>query len=281
MDPTTKNNVNLLGDGPSDVVFAHGFGCDQTMWRWVAPSLASDHRVVLFDHVGAGRSHRAAYDPERYRTLRGYALDAIELVEALGLRDTTWIGHSIGGLIGALAAAERPGLFRRMVMIAPSPRFLDDPPHYFGGFGERDIAELLDLMDHNFMGWTTSFASLVVPEPAEVAGILHASLCATDPHTARQFAEVTFRCDLRDVLPLVRCPTLVIQCTQDDIAPVSVGEYTAARLPQGVLRLVEARGHCPHMTSPEEVVQVIREFLRGPGADGRPPSSGAGPAAAP
>lgn len=263
MEVMTRNNVHVLGEGDRTLVLAHGFGCDQTMWRWVAPDLARDHRVVLFDYVGAGRSERGAYDPDRYASLSGYASDAIDVCEATGSRDVVWIGHSISSMIGALASIQRPDLFERLVMVAPSPRFLDDLPAYRGGFSERDISELLDLMDHNFMGWASSLATMAAPTP-DLAGVLRESFCSTDPRTARQFAEVTFRCDLRDDLPRVSVPALVLQCTQDDIAPISVGEYTCSRLPRGQLRLVDVIGHCPHMSHPDEVIRAVREFLDSP-----------------
>lgn len=263
MEVLARNNVNVLGTGDRTILLGHGFGCDQTMWRWIAPALAQDHRVVLFDYVGAGRSDRAAYDAVRYGSLSGYAADAIDVCEALGARGAVWIGHSISSMIGALASVARPDLFERLVMVAPSPRFLDDPPDYRGGFGERDISDLLDLMDHNFMGWATSLASMAVPSE-DLSGVLRESFTSIDPRAARQFAEITFRCDLRDVLPRVAAPTLVLQCAHDDIAPVEVGEYTRRRLPRADYRLLDVAGHCPHMSHPDEVLGAVREFLRAP-----------------
>jgi len=244
-------------------VFAHGFGCDQNMWRLVAPEFERTHRVVLFDYVGAGKSDRAAYDPRRYASLDGYARDVLEICEALELREAVFVGHSVSAMIGALAAVTAPGLFRRLVMVGPSPRYIDDPPDYVGGFQASDIDGLLALMDQNFMGWATALSEKVLPEPV-LGREVKDSFCSTDPVFLRQFAEVTFRSDHRALLSRVEAPSLVLQCARDDIAPVCVGEYVARRLPRGTYRLVDVAGHMPHMNNPRVVVDAIRDYLAGP-----------------
>lgn len=258
-----RNHVLVTGveDGPV-VLLAHGFGCDQTMWRRVAPELARDHRVVTFDYVGAGRSDKAAFELARYRTLRGYARDVLDVIEALDLRAVTFVGHSVSSMIGVLASIEAPARFARLALIGPSPRYIDDPP-YRGGFSRADIDGLLGLMDANFMGW----AGLLAPKVArasdhpDVAAELEQSFCSTDPLFLRPFAEATFRGDNRDDLPRVPVPALVLQCSDDDVAPEEVGEYVARALPRSTYRKLRATGHCPHMSDPEETIAALRAYL--------------------
>jgi sigma-B regulation protein RsbQ len=258
-----RNHVRSFGrDDAPVIVLAHGFGCDQTMWRFVVPDLARDHRVVTFDYVGAGRSDKDAYDPARYGSMRGYAQDVLDVVDQLDLRDVTFVGHSVSSMIGVLASVERPSRFRRLVLIGPSPRYIDDPP-YRGGFSREDIDGLLDVMDRNFMGW----AALLAPKVArasdhpEVAEELRESFCSTDPRFLRTFAEITFRGDNRADLPKVTVPTLVLQCSEDDVAPEEVGRYCAREIPGARFHQLRATGHCPHMSDPEETLAAIRAFL--------------------
>lgn len=256
-----RNHVTVAGSGPP-VVFAHGFGCDQTVWRRVAPAFVADHTVVLFDHVGAGRSDRSAYDPARYATLDGYARDLLEVCDVLGLDQPAFVGHSVGTMIGAVAAASAPGRFSRLVLLAPSPRFLDDPPDYVGGFQRDDIEQLLSLMDANFTGWATSLSQMAAGVD-HLAQELRQSFCASDPRILREFARIAFLGDHRAVLPRVTTPSLVVQCTRDDLAPVCVGEYVARRLQRGTLALLDAPGHLPHLSHPEEVLALARGWLGG------------------
>jgi sigma-B regulation protein RsbQ len=258
-----RNRVRSFGrDDAPVIVLAHGFGCDQTMWRFVVPDLARDHRVVTFDYVGAGRSDKDAYDPARYGSMRGYAQDVLDVVDQLDLRDVTFVGHSVSSMIGVLASVERPSRFRRLVLIGPSPRYIDDPP-YRGGFSREDIDGLLDVMDRNFMGW----AALLAPKVArasdhpDVAEELRESFCSTDPRFLRTFAEITFRGDNRADLPKVTVPTLVLQCSEDDVAPEEVGRYCAREIPGARFHQLRATGHCPHMSDPEETLAAIRAFL--------------------
>jgi sigma-B regulation protein RsbQ len=258
-----RNHVHVTGpaDAPA-IVLAHGFGCDQTMWRLITPDLARDHRVVAFDYVGSGRSDVTQYDPARYGSLRGYARDVLDVVEALDLRDVTFVGHSVSSMIGVLASLEAPGLFSRLAMVGPSPRYIDDPP-YRGGFSQQDIDGLLGLMDRNFMGWADFLVPTIarVADHPEVAEELKGSFCSTDPLYLRRFAEVTFYADNRDDLPKVAVPTLVLQCSDDAIAPEEVGLYCARTIPGATYRKIRATGHCPHLSDPEETLEALRAFF--------------------
>jgi sigma-B regulation protein RsbQ len=265
-DIRRRNNVTTLGTGARTLLFANGFGCDQSIWRFVAPSLARDHRVILFDYVGSGRSDAAAYDPRRYGSLEGYARDLVEVAESLELRDAVLVGHSIGCSVGIRAALEAPERFERLALVAPSPRFLNDPPHYVGGFERSDVAALLDLMDRNFLGWAAALSGMAIKE-AGPARELHDTFCALDRRTASRFAELTFLSDERDALPRVKQPCLVLQCARDDLAPTVVGEYVHHRLPRSKYVLLDAPGHCPHVTQPREVEARVREYLRAPLAE--------------
>ncbi len=263
-----RNHVHIAGPADAPVLLlAHGFGCDQTMWRHVLPDLARDHRVVTFDYVGSGHSDKQAFDAERYTTLRGYARDVLDVIEALDLRDVTLIGHSVSSMIGVVASIEAPDRFARLVLIGPSPRYIDEPP-YRGGFAQADIDGLLDLMDRNFMGWAGALAPMVAraADHPDVSAELNESFCSTEPRFLRAFAEVTFRGDNRADLPLVPVPTLVLQCTDDVVAPEEVGEYCARQLPRATYHKLAATGHCPHMSDPVETIAAVRSYLAGAGA---------------
>ena len=264
MDTLARHAVTVSGE-PSGrtMVFAHGFGCDQHMWRLVAPAFESDFRVVLFDHVGAGSSDLSAYDPAKYSTLGGYADDVIAICEALGAEDVILVGHSVSCMIGALAAVKRPDLFAQLVMVGPSARYIDDES-YVGGFTKADIDDLLDSMDSNFLGWSSDMAPAIMahPDEPELAAELEASFCRTDPQIAHQFAEVTFTSDNRDDLADVSTPTLVIQCTDDLIAPLSAGEFVRDHLATVTYALLDTTGHCPHLSAPEETIAIISPFVR-------------------
>ena len=245
------------------MVFAHGFGCDQNMWRFVVPAFESEHRTVVFDYVGAGGSDLGSYDPERYGTLHGYVQDALDVITALDLRDVVFVGHSVSAMIGALAAVAEPDRFRGLVMVGPSPRYIDDEG-YHGGFTTEDIEGLLQSLDSNYLGWSSQMAPLIMgnAERPELGAELTASFCRTDPEIQRRFARVTFLSDNRDDLPRVSVPTLVLQCSDDVIAPEAVGRYVADRLPVGRLVKLRATGHCPNLSAPQETIDAIREFLR-------------------
>jgi sigma-B regulation protein RsbQ len=263
MDVAARNNVNVSGpEGAPPMLFAHGFGCDQNMWRHVAPAFADEHRVVLFDHVGAGGADPAAWDPERYGSLEGYAEDVLEICDALGLEDVVFVGHSVSAMIGVLAAAREPDRFSKLVLVGPSPRYIDDEG-YVGGFAREDIEELLESLDSNFLGWSSAMAPIIVgnPDRPELGEELTNSFCRTDPEIAKHFARVTFLSDNRADLDAVRTPALVLQCADDAIAPQPVGEYVHRRLAGSRLVLMEATGHCPNLSAPAETIAAIRAFI--------------------
>jgi len=245
------------------MLFAHGFGCDQSMWRFITPALASDHRIITFDYVGAGSSDRSAYDAERYASLDGYADDVLQIVRALDLRDVVMVAHSVSAMIAVLASIAEPERFAQLVLVTPSPRYLDDLPEYRGGFSPADIDGLLQMMDVNAMGWAAYLAPVVMgnPDRPELADDLEATFCSIDPSMARQFAQVTFLADNRADLGKVTTPSLLLQCRNDAVAPMSVGAYLAEHLPGSTLQIIEATGHCPHVSHPDETVAAIQAYL--------------------
>jgi len=261
-----KHAVQIAGQGVRPILFSHGFGCDQNMWRLVAPAFAADFKTVVFDHVGAGRSDLAAYNRDKYASLDGYADDVVALCDALDLKDVVFVGHSVSAMIGVLAAARRPGLFSHMIMICPSPRYVDDAD-YVGGFARADIDELLEFLDANHLGWSTTMAPVIMgnPDRPELAEELSNSFCTTDPEIARQFARVTFLSDSRADLAAVATPTMIIDCLEDSIAPPVVGRYVQAAIAGSVLTTLAATGHCPHLSAPEATIAAIRAYLDDPG----------------
>jgi sigma-B regulation protein RsbQ len=248
-------------DGPP-MVFAHGFGCDQNMWRLVAPRFDDRFRVVLFDYVGAGRSDLSAYDPRHYDDLGAYAEDVLEICETLDLHDVVFVGHSVSSMIGLLAAARQPERFAKLVMVGPSPRYIDDEG-YVGGFSHEDIDDMLGSLESNYLGWSSAMAPAIIgnPDRPELGEELTESFCRTDPAIARQFAEVTFLSDNRVDLATVAVPTLVLQCSQDVIAPVAVGEYVRDAMPAAEMVLLDATGHCPHLSAPDATANAIAAFV--------------------
>ncbi len=244
------------------MLFAHGFGCDKAMWRSVAPAFEADHRVIVFDHVGAGGSDLAAYDPERYATLDGYARDVLEICAALALEDVVFVGHSVSAMVGVLAANAEPGRFGQLVLVGPSPRYIDDAG-YTGGFTRADIEELLDSLDSNFLGWSSAMAPVIMgnPERPELGEELTNSFCRTDPEIAGRFARVTFLSDNRADLARVTVPTLVLQCREDAIAPPAVGAYVQQAIPGSALVELDATGHCPNLSAPAETIAAIRAHV--------------------
>lgn len=245
-------------------MFLHGFGCDQTLWRFVAPAFERDFRVVTFDYIGAGASDRSAYDPARYATLQGYADDVLEICDALALEDVILVGHSVSASVAMLASIAEPARFTDLVLITPSPRYLDDPPDYRGGFVASDIEALLGMMDVNATGWAAYLAPVVMgnPDRADLSSDLEATFCSIDPVMARQFAEVTFLADNRDDLPRVTVPSLIVQVANDVVAPMEVGRYLAAHLADSTFRVIEGTGHCPHVSDPQETIKVVQTYLQ-------------------
>ncbi|MEE1813909.1 alpha/beta hydrolase [Streptomyces sp. SP18ES09] len=264
MDVRSRNRVRVTGrPGAPVVVLAHGFGCDQNMWRLVVPALERDFTVVLFDHVGAGNSDLSAWSPERYSTLDGYVDDVLELCQELALGPVTFVGHSVSAMMGVLAAAREPEAFAGLVLLAPSPCFIDDPDAgYRGGFSAADIDELLESLDANYLGWSGAMAPVIMgnPERPELGEELTSSFCRTDPKIARLFARVTFLSDNRTDLAKVRVPTLVAQCSSDAIAPPEVGAFVHAQIPDSRLVTLNATGHCPQLAAPEETAEAIAAF---------------------
>jgi sigma-B regulation protein RsbQ len=236
------------------------------MWRFVAPAFQDDYRVVLFDYVGSGKSDVSQFDAQRYSSLDGYAQDVLDVCRALDLQDVIFVGHSVSSMIGVLAANQEPERFSRLVMVGPSPRYINDAPAYVGGFERADIEGLLETMDKNYIGWANFLAPAIMknPERPELSEELEASFCSTDPVIARSFAEATFFADNRADLADVRVPSLIMQCSDDMIAPLAVGDYLSGALPSSTLRVMRATGHCPHMSHPEETIAVIREYLSQP-----------------
>ena len=264
----SRHNVTVAGqlDG-QPMLFAHGFGCDQNMWRFVTPRFEDRYRVVAFDHVGAGGSDLAAYDPEKYATLDGYAQDVVEICRSMDLREVVYVGHSVSAMIGVLAARMAPDVFERLVLVGPSPRYVDDEESgYVGGFSAADITELLESLESNYLGWSSAMAPVIMGNPDEPAlgAELTESFCRTDPEIARRFARVTFLSDNRADLASVTVPTLVLQTQQDVIAPKAVGEYVRDHIPHASMVLLDATGHCPNLSAPTATADAIDAWVRGP-----------------
>jgi sigma-B regulation protein RsbQ len=260
-----RNNVHETGlrDG-QPIVFAHGFGCDQAMWRLVAPTFEADYRVVLFDHVGFGGSDRTAWDAHRHSSLAGYADDLVLMLRELGLRRVVFVGHSVAAMIGALAALAAPELFDHLVMVGPSPRYIDDAAAgYVGGFSDADIRELVETVDRNHLSWSVGMAPVIMgnAERPELGAELVASFCRVDPEVASVFVRATFLSDNRRDLSQVSVPTLVLQCSHDVIAPEAVGRYVHDRIEGSEFVQLEASGHCPNLSAPDETGAAIRTYL--------------------
>jgi sigma-B regulation protein RsbQ len=263
MSVRTRNDVRVSGRANArPMVFAHGYGCDQNMWRLITPDFEVDHQVVTFDHVGFGHSELAAYDRAKYDSLRGYADDVVEVLGELDLTDVVFVGHSVSAMIGVLAHQRAPERFGAMVMVGPSARYVDDGD-YVGGFSRAAIKDLLDNLDANHLGWSTAMAPVIMgnPDRPELTEELTNSFCRTDPDVARQFARVSFLSDNRADLPGVDVPALVLQCSEDVIAPVTAGRYVHEHVPGSTFTQLAATGHCPHLSAPEETTAAIRAWL--------------------
>ncbi len=258
----SRNNVHVSGRGDQAMIFAHGYGCDQNMWRFVAPAFEDSHRVVLFDHVGSGRSDLSAYDRSKYASLAGYADDVLEICDTVDAQRPVLVGHSVSSIIGILAAVKDPARFEKLVLIAPSPCFINDGD-YVGGFAREDIEELLEVLDSNYLGWSSQMAPVIMgnPDRPELGQELTNSFCQSDPEISKHFARVTFMADHRSDLAGVSTPSLILQCSQDAIAPTCVGEYMQRSLAGSRLVVMEATGHCPHLSAPDETIAAIKSFL--------------------
>lgn len=267
MNILTRNNVHIHGETGPVILYAHGFGCSQNMWSRVTPAFEGTHRQVLFDYVGSGQSEIGAFDTKRYSTLSGYAQDVLDVCDALELtRDVIFVGHSVSASIGLLASIARPQLFSRLILIGPTPCFLNDPPNYMGGFETEDLEGLLSLMDQNYIGWANYLAPVVAGETdgVSVSGELSNSFCSTDPLVAKVFARATFFADNRKDLSKVTCPSLIIQHSKDALVPLAVGDYLHGQLKNSTLSVIDVVGHCGHMSHPELVVKEMQKYLSTP-----------------
>jgi sigma-B regulation protein RsbQ len=261
-DVLHRNNVKISGQGTKDILFAHGFGCDQNMWRFITPEFEKNYRVILFDYVGAGKSDISSYNTERYNSLQGYAQDILDVCDALDLRNIIFVGHSVSSMIGLLAAIEKPELFSNLIMVGPSPCYINKDG-YLGGFDQNDIEGLLETMEKNYIGWANFLAPQIMKnaDRPELSQELTESFCSTDPIIASEFARATFFSDNRDDLSKLQVPSLLLQCSDDLIAPKEVGEYLHKHLPKSTLVFMNAKGHCPHMSEPQETIELIKEYL--------------------
>lgn len=262
MDLQKRNNVRVSGSGDVTMIFAHGFGCDQNMWRFVAPAFGGRFTTILFDLVGSGGSDLAAYDRNKYDTLDGYAGDVLEIVEQYAKGPVIFVGHSVSAMVGLLASIRAPQRFLAQVMIGPSPCYINDGD-YVGGFSRADIDELLGTVESNYLGWSSAMAPAIMgaPDQPELGQELTNSFCRTDPEIAKHFARVTFLSDHRKELPASPVPSLILQCSDDIIAPVAVGEYMQRVMPRATLSIIDNVGHCPHLSSPSASTDAIEKFL--------------------
>jgi sigma-B regulation protein RsbQ len=262
MNILRRNNVNVIGNGEQVMVFAHGFGCDQNVWSYIIDAFSADHKLVLFDYVGAGKSDIAAYDSNRYSSLSGYADDLLEICDVLNVKDAVFVGHSVSSMIGIIAAKANPALFKKLVFLGPSPCYINEEG-YTGGFERADMDGLFEMMDSNYLGWSRALAPQIMgnPERPELGESLTNNFCSTDPQIAKEFARVTFYSDNRADLAGFETDSLTIQCSDDIIAPVVVGKYVQENMRNNKFVLIEATGHCPHMSAPKETIAAIKEFI--------------------
>lgn len=261
-DARSHNNIKVTGSGEKTLVMAHGFGCDQTMWRYLIPHLRDTFKIVTFDYVGSGQSDPKAFSLHKYAHLQGYAQDIVDVCETLDISDAVLVGHSVSAMTGLIAAIQAPHLISKMVMICPSPYFMNDPPLYQGGFEQADLEDLIGLMDKNYIAWANHLAPVVIGLGDDaLAAELSDSFCSTDPVFAKTFAKATFFSDCRDLLPKARQPTLLLQSSDDSLAPVGVGRFLESALPNATMQIVTAHGHCLHMTHAAEIAPLIRRFI--------------------
>lgn len=262
-DIIRRNNVNIHGTGDKVLMLAHGFGCDQRMWRFLTPELSKRYTLVLFDYVGSGNSDLSSFSVERYSSLHGYAQDVVEIIDALKLSNVAFVGHSVSSMIGLIASLERPSQVADLVMVCPSPCFLNDLPEYEGGFERTDLEELIQLMDKNYIGWADYLAPLVMGAnaSAQLVGEISGSFCSTDPVVAKTFAKATFFSDHRKLLSQCAVRTLILQAASDALASVEVGEHVSQHIADSELEVIQAEGHCLHMTSPEMTASSIMKFI--------------------
>jgi len=260
----SRNNVKVMGKKNAPILMlAHGFGCDQNMWRYMLPALESHYEIILFDYVGSGNSLLTDYSKEKYSTLEGYAKDIVDIIEELNLNNITIIGHSVSSIIASIASIEIPELIKNIVMVCPSPCFLNISPDYEGGFERNDLQELVDLMDKNYIGWANYLAPLVLgnSQSQELIGELSGSFCSTDPIVAKTFAKATFFSDHRHILQNISCPVLILQSTSDALAGINIGHYMAEKIAHSEIAVINAEGHCLHMTNYQDITPVVLRFI--------------------
>lgn len=248
------------------MMFAHGFGCDQNVWRHLINAYKEQYTLIVFDFVGSGQSDLSAYDSSRYSTLDGYAADVLEILETLDRREVIFIGHSVSSMIGVRAAIRQPGYFNKLIFVAPSPCYVNDED-YVGGLERADLESLFTMMDNNYLGWSSSMAPLIMgnADAPELGEELTASFCATDPDIAREFARVTFLSDNRADLNKLTTPSLTLQCKHDILAPLEVGYYIQQHTPDNSLVILEATGHCPHLSAPTQTIEAINSYIHSVG----------------
>jgi sigma-B regulation protein RsbQ len=257
-----RNNVTIHGTGVKSMFLVHGYGCDQNMWRFITPQFKDDYKIILIDLVGSGKSDENSYDYDKYSSLEGYAVDIIEICDALNLKDVYFVGHSVSAIIGLLASIKRPSLFKKLIMIGPSPRYINDDV-YFGGFSQNDIDDLMETLDSNYLGWSSAMAPIIMdnPDRPELAAELEESFCQNNPEIARHFAKVTFLGDNRSDLKKLTTDTLIIQSKNDAISSVKVGKFVHDNISNSKLVILETTGHCPHLSAPEQTIKAIKQYL--------------------
>jgi sigma-B regulation protein RsbQ len=257
-----RNNVKVIGKGDQPMLFIHGFGCDQNMWRFVTPAFEERYKIILIDLVGCGKSDDSAYDPEKYDTLQGHVNDVLEICSVLALKNVILVGHSISANISLLSSISNNKIFEKLILVCPSPKFLNEDG-YTGGFDQKDIDGLIDAIESNYLGWSKAIAPVIMSnvERPELSNELEKSFCSNNPEIAIHFAKVTFLCDNRNALEKVKTKTLVLQSKTDNLAAVSVGEYVHDNIKNSVFKILETDGHCPHLSHPNETILAIKEFL--------------------
>lgn len=262
MNVLKRNNVTVIGEGKQSILFANGYGCDQNVWRHVTPEFKKDYKIVLFDYVGTGKSDLSAYQTNRYNSLYGYAQDAIDICEALNLSEVIIVGHSVGAMVAALAHIQAPQYFSSLVLIGPSPSYINEG-NYTGGFERSDIDELMEMLNENYVGWSSNMAPAIMgnPDRPELGQELTASFCSMPPEIAKKFGKVTFLSDLRKEMMAIKIPTAILQCSEDIIVPEIVGHYLNEQIQNSQLFTLQATGHCPNLSAPAEITKVIKQFI--------------------
>lgn len=262
MGVVERNSIKVIGEGTKTMMFAHGFGCDQNMWRFVTPAFENEFKIILFDLMGSGNSDTSKYDFEKYNTLHGYANDIIEICDTLHLENVTFVGHSVSAMIGALVDIKRPKLLENLIMVSPSPCYINKD-EYIGGFTVNDINELMESLEANYLGWSSAITPVIMSnaDRPELSQELENSFCRNDPKIAQHFAKVTFLGDYRKEVNHISADTLIMQCSADVIAPIEVGKYLHENIENSTISIMKATGHCPNLSAPNETIQVIKNFL--------------------